>query len=81
MDAERPAVDRANGANELPPLEQVLDHARRDYCERLISSTANIAQAAEIAGYTPRGLRILFKKLGIERPFAFSGAGVLSGPV
>ena len=64
-------VDGSRPPDALPPLEEVLDRSRREYCAALLKSTDSIATSAKISGYTPRGLRMLLKRLGIELPGHF----------
>jgi transcriptional regulator with GAF, ATPase, and Fis domain len=67
VDVERVSDDgdRGDRDNDLPPLHEVLDRARRDYCTKLLASTGNLTEAADVAGYSPRGLRMLLQRLKI----------------
>jgi len=69
VDHLRESVVRDPGG--LPPLEEILDRSRRDYCAAILDRAGNIAEAAEISGYTTRGLRSLLKRLGIPIPDHF----------
>ena len=70
VDVERAAgtVDRDDRDDDLPTLQQALEQARRDYCNKLLARTGSLNEAASLAGYSPRGLRMLLQRLKIALP-------------
>ena len=56
----------ADGHAEGPPLEQIVQEFKRDYCLKLLARSSTMTAAAREAGFTPKGFRVLLKKLGIE---------------
>lgn len=49
----------------LRPLDELVEELRLEYCTRLLAVTNSTAEAAAIAGYSPRGLRLLLGRLGL----------------
>lgn len=56
----------ANGTPQGPPLQEQVREFKRDYCLSLLARSSTMTAAAREAGFTPKGFRVLLKKLGIE---------------
>lgn len=68
IDVEGRSSTKKQDGSGLAPLDQVIEETRRAYCSRLLEATSSISEAAEIAGYSPRGLRMMLKRLEIKSP-------------
>lgn len=53
-------------AGALVPLRPLVDEFKRGYCVKVLRASPTIAVAAQTAGFTPRGLRLLLRKLGLR---------------
>ena len=47
-------------------MQELVDEFKRDYCTALLKRRSTMVEAAKEAGFTPRGFRMLLKKLGIK---------------
>jgi transcriptional regulator with GAF, ATPase, and Fis domain len=69
LDEPTEPPEQSSSAEDLAirPLQPLLDEFKREYCRKLLAQHSTMAAAAKAAGFTPRGLQLLLKRLGLRK--------------